>query len=163
VVNLLKTILNFCSWLFFVAIIVLGIYILASNSYLFGGYRSFVVLSGSMEPSIKIGDIILVHRQATYLPHDIITFQQENHLVTHRIVSTRFDRDEQLFVTQGDANRSEDDGQVNLKHVVGRVVLTIPYLGRFVAFAQSPLGLTSLVIVPILGFLVDLFFKPQNA
>lgn len=116
-----------------------------------------------MEPSIRIGDIIIVGQRNQYNSNDVITFRFENHLVTHRITESVKKSNSFFYETKGDANRSEDDGQVNHGDVLGKVVLVIPKIGFFVAFSQSPLGLILLVGTPVLGLLVDTLFKKGDA
>ena len=52
---------------------------------LFGWSRA-VILSGSMEPSMSIGDLVIVHREKEYRVGDIVVFDSGGLSVTHRIL-----------------------------------------------------------------------------
>lgn len=160
---IIQLVYNIASWIVLIAFIILGLFTLSSNTNLLGNYRSYVVLSGSMEPSIRISDIIIIGQRDRYNQNDVITFKFENHLVTHRIASVIEKSGSYLYLTKGDANRSEDDGQVDQANVLGKVIFVIPKLGQFVAFTQSPLGLVFLIGLPVLGLLFDTFVKKGNA
>lgn len=113
------------------------------------------VKTGSMEPSIPVGSLILIHKQDNYCKDDVITYIHEsgNFTVTHRIVYIEDD----VVVTQGDANNTPDP-PFAADRVIGKVVLTIPYLGFAVVFIQKPM-----VLFTILGFIVLLiFFDDRN-
>ena len=49
------------------------------------GYRTAVVLTGSMEPAIRADDLVIVHRQETYSTGDIIMFRSGANTTTHRV------------------------------------------------------------------------------
>ncbi|MFB6109191.1 MAG: signal peptidase I [Haloplanus sp.] len=132
-------------------------FVVFSFPSLVGADQSFVVLSGSMEPTISAGDAVIV----TAVPAerisegDIITFHREGESVptTHRVVSVVESERGPTFVTKGDANEERDPEPVPPEAVVGRVTMTIPYLGYVAHFAQTALGTVLLVGVPM-GLLV---------
>ncbi|MDA1079718.1 MAG: signal peptidase I [bacterium] len=110
---------------------------------------SYVVQSGSMEPSIMTGDIILIRPESQYEENDVVTFRdQKKRVVTHRISEIQKQGDKTLFLTKGDANRSVDIEFVPLENVVGKVQFVVPKLGFLVSFAKSTLGIILLVVVP---------------
>lgn len=114
--------------------------VLGRNMPMIFGYGKAVVATGSMEPAIKAGDMIIFHEQADYEVGDIVVFEAEN-FVTHRIIDTT----ENGFITQGDAN-NVDDGEILREQMVGKVVLTIPKVGYAVDFLKSPLGILILIV-----------------
>lgn len=158
----IQKIFNFGSWLVLFVFILLGIFTLSANTNLFGRYHSYAVLSGSMEPSIRIADIIVIGERSRYSVGDVITFKFENHLVTHRIAQINDKLPDILYITKGDANRSEDEGQVSHKDVLGKVVLVIPKIGHFVSFSQSPIGLLLFIGIPVVGMLIDTFTQKRD-
>ncbi len=90
-------------------------------------YRVVSVEGGSMQPSIRPGDAIVLVRPPERLSvGDVVTLQANDTLVTHRVVEVATDGS---FATQGDANQTADDWTGVDIHVVGRVALTIPRLG----------------------------------
>lgn len=106
------------------------------------GFSTAVVLSGSMEPAIHVDDMVVLRAQETYAPGEIVLYEGENSMVTHRIVGT----EDGAYLTRGDANNI-DDPPVPKENVVGKVVCTIPGAGKVILFLQSPLGMCLLVLV----------------
>jgi len=115
-------------------------------------YQTYVVLSGSMEPAIRTGSVVV----ATASPPealkvgDIITFirpgDQEN--ITHRIVAVNSTAQGPSFVTKGDANSAADDGAVRYDRLAGKVRLTVPFIGYFFKFIGSPNMRFLMIVVP---------------
>lgn len=66
----IKFVFELISWLFIGAIALLVVFTIGSNTNILGGYKSFMVLSGSMEPTINIGDIVIAHRQINYFKNN---------------------------------------------------------------------------------------------
>lgn len=118
--------------------------------------HSYVVQSGSMEPSIMTGDVILIRDQPSYGISDVVTFHDEKkRVVTHRIVEKSGDGDQIVFLTKGDANRSIDIEKIPATAIMGKVTMSIPKLGFAVNFAKSTLGIILLVIVPATIIIYD--------
>ena len=106
------------------------------------GMQVFNVISGSMEPTYSVGDLIYVK---TVDPDavkvgDPITFVLNEDLVvaTHRVVA--IDSEGRWFYTKGDANEHEDAAPVHFNNLVGVPVFSIPLLGYVSAYIQSPPG-----------------------
>ncbi len=157
--KLIKFILGLVKWLILVGITVLAIYFLSSKFNVLGGYKPFLVQSGSMEPSIMTGDIIVVQKRETYFINDVITFQAStDRVVTHRIVEVE-KGEENKYSTKGDANRSGDEDAITNQQIIGKVSLVIPKLGYFVAFSKSQRGLIFLLIIPALILILDELIK----
>lgn len=112
-----------------------------------GGDTLFmVVYGGSMTPAIKVGDLVIVKEVDPSLigEGEIITFQKEGKIVTHRV----FDVLPDGFVTKGDANNAPDIGPVYNVDVVGKVVFVVPYVGYVMHYAGTFWGLVFLVWIP---------------
>ena len=123
---------------------------------LVGADRSYVVLSGSMEPYMSAGDAIIIAAgpTASIREGDVITYQRGGDIpTTHRVIERVTGGQGVAFRTMGDANEDPDPAIVRPASVVGEVVLVIPYIGYVVQFANTPIGIVSLVVVPI-GLLV---------
>lgn len=124
----------------------------------FAGYRSYLIQSGSMEPSIMTGDIILISANETYGKNDVITFlDSQERTVTHRIMDISANKGQNHYVTKGDANRSEDEDFVPHDRIIGKVRLVIPKLGYMVGFAKSANGILLLIVVPAVILLLSEF------
>lgn len=113
------------------------------------GYQPYTVLTGSMEPSYKIGSMIYVKPVSfeDLKIGDAVTFSGGSYVVTHRI--TEIDTDNKSIVTKGDANKSID-GSVSYSKIVGKASkLSIPYLGKISMVLSSVRG--KILLVGILG------------
>ncbi len=109
----------------------------------------FIVQSGSMEPAIMTGDLIVVAQNQNYqAPSTITFFDDKNRVVTHRIVSTNQEGNSFKYLTKGDANQDQDIVEVAHDRVIGAVVMSLPKLGFLAQFAQSTKGLLILIAVP---------------
>ncbi len=111
------------------------------------GYRVCIVMSGSMEPAVKVGSVVVVQPLAAeeVQPGDIITYRGESSgtLTTHRV--DHLDTANGLqFYTKGDANDALDPLPVPVRQLAGRVALTVPYLGYLLAYARTREGLAAL-------------------
>ncbi|MEN6348008.1 MAG: signal peptidase I [Syntrophomonas sp.] len=95
-------------------------------------YAPRVILSGSMEPEIKTGDVVIIHKIAGKDARvgDIILFPYEKDMkVTHRIIAASDQQGAKLFTTKGDANPEPDSNLVPEDNVQGKVVSVIPKIG----------------------------------
>lgn len=119
-------------------------FILKVDVPMVGGYSALIVLSGSMEPTIMTGEVIVIHAEPEYKLRDILTYRDGSILVTHRIVNVTDD----TYTTRGDANNT-DDPPIKKSQAVGKTIFHIPYLGKAILFVQSPIGLASVLIVLI--------------
>ncbi len=127
--------------------------ILVAILVLAGMLQVLVVLSGSMQPTFAAGDVILtVDTPVRSLQvNDIITYWSPDNmksLVTHRIVNISEDGQGLSFQTKGDANEGVDQYVVPAELVVGRMALTIPYVGHVAQVSHSFLGFLLLVLAP---------------
>jgi len=116
-----------------------------------GNIKFMVVQSGSMEPAIKIGSIVMVKPVKEYKIGDVITFGEmtkDQESTTHRIYDIKEIEGKLVYITKGDANNSSDTKEIQESEVMGKVLLNIPYLGYAVDFTKKPLGFALIIIVP---------------
>jgi len=115
---------------------------------LWGDTHYLPVLSGSMEPTIPVGGVVLIKEigSSSLQVGDIICFKlaEGQPWVTHRIVNIT----DEGFITKGDANNDVDRWVVKRENVVGEVLFTIPYLAYFGSFVRTPLGFLLLITIP---------------
>lgn len=135
-------------------------------------FNFFAVTSGSMEPTIPTGALLMVGKYdlSKLQAGDIITYQKRNEdsgqaaVVTHRIAEVLVEEEEQkfetsegtksknvimyTFKTKGDANTEADNYTVGGSEIIGLYTWHTPWLGYMSAFAQTPRGFISLVIIP---------------
>lgn len=117
--------------------------------------KVLTVLSGSMEPVIHTGDVIIV-RPITPADEvkegDIITFrtkEEASTLITHRVMGTvSVNGKPAAYVTKGDANNSEDVSTVAHDQILGLYQWRVPYFGYVATFLRKPVGVILVVILP---------------
>ncbi len=100
-----------------------------------------------MEPTIKIGDLIVINtNEENYGIGDIITFRDINgSFVTHRIISI----EDNVMVTQGDANDSVDE-EMSVSSIVGKYTMRIPGAGKLITSLKNPLVMTLILAIGVL-------------
>lgn len=92
-------------------------------------YRLYIVRSGSMEPVLPVGSIIIVDiHDKEAEPGEILTYYMGETVVTHRAVG----RVDGRYITKGDANREQDFIRTEPEKVIGTVCGQIPYLGNLI-------------------------------
>jgi signal peptidase len=115
------------------------------------GIRSFVVLTGSMQPTVPVGSVVYALPDWYYYPGDIIAFKNRaDVIVTHRVVQKIYKTDGIYLQTRGDANNSADSELVPINKVIGKSQFSLPYLGRFSGFLKTPTGFLALIVLPAL-------------
>ena len=123
--------------------------------------NAYIVLSGSMEPEIGIGDIVISTdvKQEDIKVGDIISFQTRGMMVTHRVTEINEEDGVVRYTTKGDNNNTEDMGTITYESVVGKYNYKIPKVGYVVLFIQQNL---IAVIAVFIFFAVFMLTKPQN-
>lgn len=124
-------------------------------------YHSRTVLTGSMEPKIPKGSVVINQwaDQKNLKVGDVIAYQHtsDNKIIyiTHRIV--KIDKTGLLwrFETKGDANPASDFGLVTQAGIEGKVILMIPLIGYLIEFFKTPIGFILLIVLPLLIFIIQ--------
>lgn len=143
------------------------------------GFQTYHVISGSMEPALKVGSLIYIHGD---LPEDVQegdiiafysasvevrppqeqelesdsgdSYPDDNSIVTHRVVKNNVVSGN--FRTKGDANGGEDPMPVDYDLYIGRVKLSVPYMGAILTIMTSLEGKILAVCVVAAGVLLNL-------
>ena len=97
------------------------------------GYTFFEIISGSMSPTIEKGDMILVKLDTVYKVGDIVSFKDNDSIITHRIVEIN----DNYYVTKGDANNTLDN-PINKDQIIGKTVKTISRAFIFAKVLTTP-------------------------
>ena len=101
--------------------------------YLYSGYFRYYAIaigSGSMEPKIKKGDVVIVNQKTSkFEVDDVIAFKESEYIIVHRIVNIVKVGNEEYYYTKGDANQNIDDFVVDKKSIIGKVYGKVPYVG----------------------------------
>lgn len=114
------------------------------------GYKSYIIKTNSMEPTIGINDVVIAKKveKKEIKKGDVITFLQDGEVITHRI--TQID-EEGNYTTKGDNNNIEDTFKITYDNIEGKHVLTIPFLGAIV------LALDNKIVFLIITLIVLIF------
>ena len=149
--KIIKKIINVLTTLI---IVVGGIFLVL---YLFG-IVPYVILSGSMEPTIKTGSLCFINKKVDFQEikkKDVIAFKlDDGTLVTHRVNKINKDG----IITKGDNNKRVDDGVVTANNYVGKNIFWIPKVGYVVMAFQSTRGKIVLITCVVLLFVVGMLF-----
>src|SRR6056297_453829 len=142
-------------YLILIFLVLVALFLIASVFPITGNYAVKMVQSGSMEPAIKTGSVVIVKPAVDYEIGDVITFRKGDETVTHRIHDLEIVEGETYFVTKGDANNAPDSEGIHPQAVIGKVLLDIPYLGYVVDFAKKPVGFLAVLVLPALVIIGD--------
>ncbi len=124
------------------------------------GYQIFRVSSGSMEPELLIGDVILVKQVE---PQDVemgdtVTYKGEegdlaDKFITHKVISTpEYIDGEYVFRTQGIANGTIADPLWDEDQLLGVMVCKVPFINSIYNFFLKPYGLITFVLIIVVLF-----------
>ena len=119
-------------------------------------YEIFNVVSGSMEPKIPVGSLIIVEpREASQVEEgEVIAFMSNGSVITHRVVENLSFEGE--FVTKGDANLQEDMSNVPYDHLIGVVIRHYKYLGDVLQYLTTAAGKIYLLLVVSCGIMLNM-------
>ncbi len=131
------------------------------------GYMPMIITNGSMEPIIKVGDIIFSKAcdVKSINDDDIISYwdpTNSNKIITHKVDSINEKDGKRYFTTYGVFTGSLDTSVVPEENVLGVYTFKIPVIGNLMLFAQTPQGLVMFLLVPLGGVLVYDTIRRQN-
>lgn len=119
------------------------------------GYSILSTETGSMSPTIEVGDIIIIKIGDEIKENDIITYEQDDVLITHRIQEI----DGDAIITKGDYNNIQDE-PIQKEQVVGKVVYIINYVEVWKKVFTDMHVIIPMVITIIL-FIVMISYKEK--
>lgn len=122
------------------------------------GYEGYVVVSGSMEPTIPVGSVIYSKKMDPSLLQtgDVIVFINETRgatPITHRVVANNPSTG--TITTKGDANENVDINPVTYSNVIGKVITHVPKIGFIVARFTTVLGKIVAALILLEGWLLN--------
>lgn len=125
------------------------------NTHILGIYM-FNIVSGSMEPTLEINDVVIVKKcPANELKEgDIITFLQEDRTISHRILKITNDEGELKFITKGDNNEIADKDEVDSDKIYGKVLFSVKRIGKIIQYIQNVRGFINIIIFAIIIFVL---------
>ena len=119
----------------------------------FLGYKNFIIVSESMEPTIMVGDAIFIKEvpEKEIKINDIISFHDGESINTHRIIGISEENGVKSYKTKGDNNKNEDKEKVNYSQIEGKYQFKIRNFGTFTKILQSKITLTILILLVIIN------------
>jgi len=145
-------------YIFLAFIGAIAILLIVSVFPITGNYKLMIVQSGSMEPAIKLGSVVIVKPANDYKIGDVISFgavTKTKAPTTHRISDIKVENGKISYITKGDANDNPDQREVLKNEVMGKVLFDVPFIGYAVDFAKRPLGFSLIIIVPAALIIID--------
>jgi len=114
--------------------------------FLVGADSSYTVMSGSMNPTLHPGDLVIIKGEEPINVGDVVTVKSGEFTYTHRVVE-KLENDR--FSLKGDANEDPDPNLVEASQIVGRVILVFPFNHLYTpyGFVLALLAPASLIIV----------------
>lgn len=117
-----------------------------------------VVLTGSMEPTIKSGEMIIIKEQTDYNVDDIVTYKEDrNFFVTHRIIN----KYENKYETKGDNNNLVDE-LIDKDQIEGKVIYHSKVCGFFILYLLKPITLIVIIIFIVKEFFGHIYVKGEK-
>lgn len=133
---------------------VVALFIAIAVPQVAGADKTYVVMSDSMSPAIGAGGVVFVQDASSdsIQVGDVVTYDGStvglSESVTHRVVAIESRDGERYFQTKGDANDAADSQLVSSEQIEGRVAFNVPLAGWLVHFANTRLGILTLIVVP---------------
>lgn len=124
----------------------------------FFGYTPFIIVSGSMEPTIKTNDVIITSKikEKDIKVGDVLSYKsvQDNIIITHRLIEIKNENDQKVYIFKGDNNTSVDEEKVTYSNIQGKYLYSIPYIGTLVTYVKTPSGMAMVIAVILLIFVI---------
>ena len=136
-------------------------------------YGAYVIVSGSMEPLIKVRDAVIIKRASedNIKVGDVVTYRSADPafygiLITHRVVNIEDVNGEKTFITKGDNNETIDRTPVKFGQIQGKVVMRVPKIGYLKYFLIEYYGWIIAILFPSVAIIsydiVKLFRNIKN-
>ena len=148
----MKKIISNIITIILVFLILINVFSFFNISFL--GYRTFYVATGSMSPSLEVNDLILIKKTNKLNVGDVITYEDGNSYVTHRIVLIE-DND---IITKGDSNNTNDK-PISKDKVVGKMVYKFKLLYLAGYLFKNPVNW---VVIFIVGLFVTILIPDKK-
>ena len=160
-----KKIFKYIMLIVFIVLFVVNLILsFEENTHIFG-ISVFNIVSESMEPILDKNDLVFVKKcdVSELKEGDIITFEQDGRIISHRIIDI-INRNEIIkFETKGDNNDIADPDKVSEEQIYGKVLYRVKKIGQAVGYIQNARGFINVGIFAIIVYiLVSLRDKQKN-
>lgn len=121
----------------------------------FFGFKSFIIISKSMEPNIKVGDAIFIKKvnENELNVSDIISFHDGKDINTHRIKEITEENSIKYYITKGDNNKKQDKNKITFDDIEGKYIFKIRNFGILINILKSKITLIILIILFIMNIM----------
>lgn len=167
ILNIITKILSYiCLAILIIVAIFLMFFIISNHLSRRNGSKPilslFTIVSPSMEPNIKVYDVIVdirIKNENELKVGDIITFYSDvidtgGYTITHRIYDIYEENGRKFYITKGDNNTDPDDGVITFENIVGKVEYIIPSLGKIQFLISTNTGWIVVILIPALGIIL---------
>jgi len=170
IVHIITKVLNIVLYIILIPLIIFN-FTLIFKSFLnpndtpdFLGYKNYIIVSGSMEPTIHVGDAIFVKeiKQNEIKENDIISFKDGDSITTHRIIEIEENNGIVRYTTKGDNNNSPDKEKILYSQIEGVYQFKINSFGIVIKILKSKLTLIIIVAILILNILYTSRLKDKK-
>ena len=157
--KVIKKILNILKIIILILLILFALFtvyqkVFPNNPSAFG-FRTYSIITKSMEPVLKKGDVILVQERNTssYKVGDIITFKGtsgdlKGKIVTHEIVGIKLENGKNIFYTKGIQHISEDPA-VYEDEILGKYIYKFKFFSLIERIMDTKIGFILIIIIPL--------------
>lgn len=157
--KVIKKILNILKIIILILLILFALFtvyqkVFPNNPSAFG-FRTYSIITKSMEPVLKKGDVILIQERNTssYKVGDIITFKGtsgdlKGKIVTHEIVGIKLENGKNIFYTKGIQNISEDPA-VYEDEILGKYIYKFKFFSLIERIMDTKIGFILIIIIPL--------------
>jgi signal peptidase len=134
------------------SVVIICCLLLLASRFSISGIRLFSVQSGSMEPAIKTGSMVVVKPVSSYEIGDVVTYfdrEDGKKTITHRVVKKLVTSGIIQITTKGDANDVADAIPTTQDLIVGKVFFSVSFIGYLVGAARTTVGFIILIVIPV--------------
>lgn len=169
--NILKRKINILIYIILIPILIYNISLIiqaiikTSETPNFLGIKTYVIISGSMEPNLQIGDIVIVKKvvQNELKQGDIISYRQGQSVITHRIAEVIDKEGKVEYKTKGDNNNAEDSGIISYEMIEGKVIKHISQVGKIAIILQKKGTIIFIILILYIYILYSSSIKKKRA
>lgn len=122
------------------------------------------ITTGSMNPAIVPGSMIIIMPNIIYEKNDIIAYKEKSlksgfysgRILTHRIIEKNLRENNSVsFTTKGDNNKNPDSSYVTYEDIIGKVNYIIPYLGYLDFLSRTIPGFMIFIAFPFIFIIIE--------
>jgi len=162
-INLIINVFIYILYIIIIPIIIYDMFLIAqtiinpNKTPDFFGYKTFYIVTGSMEPTIKINDIVIVkvEDKKNIQKNDIITFKLENEIVTHRVIDIAYNNGTLIYTTKGDKNDVTDIEKVEFEQIEGKYVTKVSKIGKMLNILKNKYIFGLILILLIICYIIQ--------